>query len=237
MTYQITSNDFFDCSQPAKSDEIYNSVTVKTQPMIESDDTTEVYRSESAILFDGLEQKTIDCVYNSIPVINAVATIEDASAGLVRAAADEYYSWGCRVVIKNNYVSEGSCSISVQGTALQVMGEEDIEIIDDASITENGLQKYEYPVNHLIQTRPMAEDIINGLLDSYKMFRKDCSINWRGDPSLELGDEIEPTVYEKDSTLVTDLFYIYKQKFDFDGTLQSSIEGRKIPDTVTTEGA
>lgn len=229
MSYSITKNDYFDKSQPAKSDEIYNSVTIKTQPLIESEETTEVYRSNEAVLFDAYETKVIDCVYNSIPVMDAVVTMEDASAGLVfnSVAEEDYHAWGCTVRIVNTLASEGSVIISIRGTALQVMGEEDVEDHDDASIVENGTLKYEYPVNHLIQTRAMAEDIIAGLLLSYKDFRKDVSLNWRGDPALELGDKIEAPIYQRNAIDVRGTFYIFKQKLDFDGALKSVTDGRK----------
>jgi hypothetical protein len=53
-------------------------------------------------------------------------------------------------------------------------------------------------------------------------------LNWRGDVALELGDEITTPVYKRGTTTVNDDFYVFKTKINYDGTLNSVLEGRKI---------
>jgi hypothetical protein len=231
MSYSITKNDYFDKSQPAKSDELYNKVVVHTQPIVKSEESSELYRSDENIVVTALGTTAVECVYNSLPVISAIASLDSASVGVSILSA-VYYCWGAVVTLQNTAVTPGAAIIVVTGTALSVSGEETVEDHDDGSITENGLLKYEYPINHLIQTRAMAETIAAALLVSYKTFRKDISLNWRGNPALELGDNIEAPIYQKNigkinEVNVTGLFYIYKQKIDFDGTLKAVTEGRK----------
>ena len=117
----------------------------------------------------------------------------------------------------------------VKVTAKELMAAE-----DNDSITENGLMKYTYPDNHLIQSRLIAQDIANNLLDTYSIPRKDVNVSWRGNPALELLDEIQVPEYQKGAINTQGLFYIYKQKLDYDGTLKGIIDGRKIPTTSTT---
>jgi hypothetical protein len=227
MAYSITKDDYFQKNQPAKSEELFNSVVITTEPMIESEVSAEVYRSDAAVSVPASSTVVVECVYNSSPVKSALAVLEDESVG-VTILSEDYYCWGAVITLQNTEPTEGTAIIVITGVALSVSGEATIEDHDDDSITENGLLKYEYPTNHLIQTREMAETIAAGLLANYKTFRKDITIDWRGNPALELGDIIEAPEYQRNLVNTLGLFYIYKQKTDFDGTLKSVTEGRKI---------
>lgn len=231
MTYSITKDDYFDRQQPSKSEELRNSVTVVTQPIAESDEDSEIYRSESPVSVPAVTTIVVDCEYNSFPVILAEAVLEDESVGITLSDV-EYYAWGARVTLENIAVTSGTCVIVITGTAMAATGGETVTESDADSITENGLQLYEYPTNPLIQTRAMAILIAYALLASYKDFRKDCALQWRGDPACELGDIVEVPEYQRGAIDIKGDFYIVKNKIDFDGTVKETTDGRKVPAVI-----
>jgi hypothetical protein len=236
MAYAITTDDYFSRQQPAKSDELKNRVIVRYSPLVEGA-AIEAYRSDKPISLAAGASATIEAEYSNVPCIDAVGSIENVTGSTFSITVEDYYSWGAIVTIQNTGGVTGTCELVIDGKPLTDDSESFETDEDTESIEENYVQEYRFPDNHLIQSGAVAALVAAALVDSYATPRNDISLNWRGNPALELGDEIEPTVYEKNSTLVTELFYIYKQKLDFDGTLQSAIEGRKIPEAVTTEGA
>ena len=227
MAYSITKDDYFDLEQPMKSEELYNIIEVPIAPFAESEDAEDVYTSDEEISIEAGETKELICEYNSIPVIDAAAEI--VAPGTITIIGDpDYYAWGAKITVKNNGGTAGTFTLTISGKPLNVIGEETITAENAASIAESGRLKYEVKGNHLIQDRLVAQSIADGLLASYSVPRKDCTLNWRGNPALVLNDEIESVIYKDDFITTTDIFRIYKQKFDFDGTLKGSTEGRKV---------
>jgi len=227
MAYSITKDDYFDLEQPMKSEELYNIIEVPISPFAESEEDEDVYTSEEEISIEARETKELICEYNSIPVIDALADITPSSGDIDIDFVD-YYAWGARVTITNGGGIAGTFTLTISGKPLNVIGEETITAENAASIAESGRLKYEVKGNHLIQDRLVAQSIADGLLASYSVPRKDCTLNWRGNPALVLNDEIEAVIYKDDLITVTDIFRIYKQKFDFNGTLKGSTEARKV---------
>ena len=80
----------------------------------------------------------------------------------------------------------------------------------------------------MVQTAEVANLIASTLLATYKESRKDVSLNWRGNPALELGNLISVKEYEKDTETQNGIFYVTKNKYQFDGTLKCDTEGRKV---------
>lgn len=227
MGYSITQDNYFDLEQPMKSEELYNVIEVPISPFVENEDEESVYTMEDDAPIDAGEEQVLICEYNSIPIIGASAEITASSPNIVITATD-YFAWGAKVTVKNNGGAAGTFSIEITGTPLNVIGEETITAEDAASIAESGRLKYEMQGNHLIQSRDIAQSIADGLLASYSIPRKDCTLDWRGNPALELTDEVTPVIYKDDLITTTDDFIVYKQKIDFDGTVKASLEGRKV---------
>jgi hypothetical protein len=228
MAYSITRNDYFDLEQPQKSEELYNVIEVPTSPFIENEDDEDVFTSEDDVSIEAGETKEMICEFNSIPVIDVVITIVPSSGDItVDEVNTKIFAWGAKVIVINAGLA-GTFTIEIAGKPLNVIGEETVIAESTSSIAESGRLKYEMKGNHLIQDRALAQYIVDGLLASYSVSRKDCTLNWRGNPALELNDEIEPVIYQDDLITTTDTFKIYKQKFDFDGTLRASTEGRKV---------
>lgn len=239
MAYSITKDNYFDLEQPAKSNELFNAIEVPISPFAVNDDTEDVYTSEEEHAIDAGEVKTIIAEFNSIPVKDAEAVIVPSSGDIIIDEVEtKYFAWGAKVVIENTGLFPGTFTMSITGLPFTVISEETIADENLSSIAENGRLKYEFPGNHLIQERAIAETIAAGLLESYSTPRKDVSISWRGNPALELDDEIEAPTYQKEGIDTRENFTVFKQKLDFDGTLRGSLEARKIAaeETTTTAG-
>lgn len=227
IAYEITKDDYFDRAQPAKSEELVNYVSVPITALI-AGASEEVYRSEAGIIIAAGGNYTITAEYSNTPVSGAGALFDGTHTDITITSA-VYYAWGAVVTLHNSGVVSNTFELYIEGTVYTVNSDE-VSISDDAaSQLENGILKYDYPVNHLIQSRAIGDLIGAGLLVSFKTPRKDVSLNWRGDPALVLGDVFEAPEYQKNDIDVRGLFYIYKQKIDFDGTLKAVTDGRKIP--------
>ena len=228
MTYAITKDQYFTRNQPAKSEELKNRVTVKYSPLIEGDPDTEIYRSPEPISLAAGAEIIIDAEYDVS--IDVTGDHENNTGSTFSLTVENYYSTGALVTVKNTGANPGTTELVISGTPIIVdetaAAFEPAE--DAASIAENGVLEYKFPDNHLIQTAEQAAAIGASLITSFATPRKDVSLNWRGDMSLELGDEITVPVYQRGTTTVNDDFYVFKTKLDYDGTLKAATEGRKI---------
>jgi len=119
-----------------------------------------------------------------------------------------------------NYVVVKTQPIDSNGDKLP---EGKVVAMDEKSITENGLLSFELPVNPLIQTEEMAQDIADRLLEKYKEPRRNLEMEWRGNPALLLGDRVLVT----DSREINE-YRIARQEIDFAGTLTAKLTGRRV---------
>ena len=254
MAYLITKDDYFQLQQPAKSEELDNIIEVASNPLNIEDFEDELYKTSEPIPIANGEQIIVEIKFRDVPVRNPVAkaywvgettTVPPETEELEyndvtgeisspeMTSSIDYYAWGARVRVTNDYGLGGYCIIVVSGYPLKA--EPEIVIAqDNDSIAENGILKYEYPDNHLIQSRDIAQSIADDLLESYSTPRKDVNLQWRGNPALELRDEIQVPEYQKGDINTQGVFSIYKQILEFDGTIKSTIDARKIPTTTTT---
>jgi len=254
MAYIINQDKYFQKIQPAKSEELDNIIEVASNPLNIQDFNDELYKTSEPIPIINGETIRVEIKFKEIPVLNPIAQgyyvgdtttvppeIEeleyDDDTGLISSpeltTTAIYYAWGATVTVTNNYGTDGYCIIVVSGYPLKAEPEI-MEAQDDNSIAENGILKYVYPDNHLIQSRDIAQDIADTLLETYSTPRKDVNVTWRGDPALELIDEIQVPEYQKGSINTQGIFFNYRQSLEFDGTLKSVIDGRKVPTTTTS---
>jgi len=227
---QITKDNYFNKKQPAKTDELVNSVSVETQPLKVSDTLENVYLSQQVINIIGSETTdTIEIKFTDAPVSGAVAEIIEET-GSISCAFDveEYYAWGALLRVVNSTANTGTFKISVDGYKVTVDGSETIVSESATSIRSYGLSEYKYPKNHLVQSREVAQVIADALVDSYSILRKDINMEWRGNTALELGDIVEAPVYQRGMVNNVDIFKVYKNEIEFDGTLRGILSARKI---------
>jgi hypothetical protein len=224
--YMITPDDYFDRSQPSKSSELKNSVHIPISKVAAQTEISDVYTGES-ITLDAGEEITINVDYTSYPVASPSGALTPESSVDIVITAEEYYACSAVVTIKNNGAAEGSFILIISGTKYDLNSDEMVDANDDASITEYGTLEYPFPPNHLIQSRAIGEIIAAGLLVSYSTFRKDTKLNWCGNPALDLGDLVDVPIYQRAGiATIWGNFLIFRNKLDFDGTLQVMTEAR-----------
>jgi len=151
-------------------------------------------------------------------VIEAAAYLDSPPAGVSITEAT-YYGWGATIKIQNTNATDKQVTLVIQGKPLTVQNKERAIARDEASITENGVLRYEFPANPLVQTLAQAQAIADTLLASVKDPRRDIEVEWRGNPALLLGDRI--TVKNQD-------YYVIRQELEWTGALSARLTGRRV---------
>jgi hypothetical protein len=216
---EITADDYFRKDNPVKWSEIANYIEVETQPLRPVDTPQEVYRSNEPVSIQAGQTVTITAYYNETPCIDAVASLENATTGCVIQEAT-YYAWGADVKVYST--TAGTFTLVINARPLKVLNKERAIAKDDASITDNGLIKYTFPANLLVQTREVAQDMANKLLAYYKDPRRDVEVEWRGNPALLLGDRVSVV-----DSVETNDYYVIRQEIEYDGALRAKLSGRR----------
>jgi hypothetical protein len=215
---EITEDDYFPpLRAPSRQDQVANEIIVDTQPLKPAAVAEEVYRSNEPITIPASTTKTITAFYNKTPVIEAAASLDSPSAGVSIVDAT-YYGWGASVKIQNTNATDKQATLVIQGKPLTVQNKERAIARDEASILENGVLRFEFPANPLVQTLSQAQTIADTLLASVKESRRDVEVDWRGNPALLLGDLV--TVKGKD-------YHVIRQELDWQGYLRARLTGRK----------
>jgi hypothetical protein len=215
---EITEDDYFPpLRAPSRQDQVANEITVDTQPLRPASTAEEVYRSNEPITILASSTKTVTAFYNQPPVIEAAASLDSPSAGVSIVDAT-YYGWGASVKIQNTNATDKQVTLVIQGKPLTVQNKERSIARDEASITENGVLRYEFPANPLVQTLAQAQAIADTLLASVKDPRRDIEVEWRGNPALELGDRV--TVKGQD-------YHVIRQEIVWEGALSARLNGRR----------
>ena len=216
----ITADQYFHKDTPVKWGELANRIEVETQPLSPVGVAEEVYRSNEPVPILAGQTLTVSVFYNNPPVIDAVASLVNPPVGKTITGAT-YYAWGADVTVHSTTTS--SFTLSISGRPLIVQNRNRISVQDADSIRDNGLLRYSYPVNHLVQTRAHAQFIADTLLNLYRHARRDLTMDWRGNPALLLGNIV--TTQAHGETL---RYWVVKQEVTFDGGLRADIEGRLV---------
>ena len=214
----LTPDDYFTKDNPARWDSVANSIEVETQPLLPGA-SEEIYRSNEAVSIGAGQTITQTLFYNSSPCINVSASLVDAPLDCSITAVT-YYAWGCQVSVYS--ASAGSYKVVLTGEPLEVKNREKVTVQDSTSIAENGLVRYSFPANPLVQSRAQAVQIANALLASLKDPRRSVKLEWRGNPALELGD----MVYVTDTNELNP-YTVTKQELEYNGGLRAKLEGRR----------
>lgn len=219
--YGISIDDYLKKDNPSRQSDIANHVTVETQPL-RPDAVQEVYSSNESITIGANETKTVTIQFNYTPCIDVTVSLE----GTGSIADTQIYAWGADVTVSSTV--SGEFTIKATGKPLKVMNKDKVTVKDEESIIENGTLRYEFPNNHLIQNLSTAQIIAEKLLQYYKDPKRDLRMDWRGNPSLELGDIVVVNDYvrgEEEEEL--GYYYITKQELEYAGYLRAKLEGRR----------
>lgn len=223
--YVIDADEIFAKDQPSRGQVVANHIEVWVNPLKPADTPEEVYRSKDPVTIPAGKTETVTIQFDDEPVTESAVVLEEAGVNL-SIIDTKYYAWGADVTIQNTGAAEQTCIIVATGKPLKVQGREVIVKRDEVSIQENGLKKYTFD-NPFVQDRATAEMIAERLL-SYANARRDISIEWRGDPALQLADIVMIPEYQRRGLDQRGIFYITKQELEFDGGLRAKLEGRKM---------
>ena len=215
---EITEDDYFPpLRAPSRQDQVANEIIVDTQPLRPATVAEEVYKSNEPITIPASSTKTVTAFYNSPPVIEATASLDSPPSGVSITEAT-YYGWGASVKIQNTNATDKQVIPYIEGKPLTVRNKERAIARDEASILENGVLRYEFPANPLVQKLDQAQAIADTLLASVKEPRRDIEVEWRGNPALLLGDRV--TVKGKD-------YHVIRQELNWQGYFEAYLTGRK----------
>lgn len=225
--YVIDADEIFAKDQPSRGQTVVNHVEVWVNPLKPKEEPEEVYRSKDPVTIPAGQAQTVTIQFDDEPVTEPAVTLEEAGANL-SITATKYYAWGADVTIQNSGSTDQTCIIVATGRPLEVTGREKVVREDPVSIQEVGLKKYEFD-NPFVQDRKTAEMIAERLL-SYANARRDISIEWRGDPALQLADIVMIPEYQRKGLDQRGIFYVTKQELEFGGGrgLRAKLEGRKM---------
>lgn len=216
----ISPDNYFRKDTPVKWGELANRIEVETQPRLATPDMQEVYRSNAPVPIAAGQTVTMTVYYNESPVVDAVASIYNPPAGVAITAAT-YYAWGATVSVFKP--SAGEFVLIVSGRPLRILNKARVVVEDSESVGDNGLLRYEYPLNDLVQTVDHAQWIANTLLALYRHPRRDLTMQWRGNPAVTLGDMV--VVRDNDEWL---RYWVIRQELGYAGALRARIEGRLV---------
>lgn len=219
--YELTMDDYFIKDNPSRQSDVANHITVETQPLRPDAEQVVYESSEGLNIIAGVE-RSITIFYNEAPCVDVSLSI--TGDGII--TEHNIYSWGANVKI-NSAVS-GTFTIQAVGKPLRVLNKDKVVLSDAASIIDNGVIKYKHETNHLVQGMGMAQAIAEKLLTYYKNPRGNLYVDFRGDPSLVLGDIVSVKEYDRGLESDKGYYYITKQTIEFDGYMTSTIEGRRV---------
>jgi hypothetical protein len=226
--FRITKDDYFNKTQPAKTDEVANVVEVTIKPKVLVDEEVVIYTSEEITLESG-ETKSFTFKYSSEPSKDVSVGLQVENSSIEKTYS--IYSTEADVTLKNNATTSQTVIVVISGKEYEDGPTEVVTSRDEKSIVELGEMKYEFKDNHLIQTREQAKKITDNLVNSYKNVRKDVELDWRGNPALVLSDAVEVPDYQRNGIDNRFIAYIVRQSIQFDGSLRCKTEARRLTES------
>jgi len=224
-TASYDRSDYSSKNTPAVYDNISNKITVTTQPLAEATGQTvyETLDTDSEEI-GGSTTETYTIYFDDAPIDNASASISPAVSG-VTITDSTYYSWGATLEVTNTNSTAKTFLFTVTGSTFSVQGSKTVTRSDSESINNNGEIAFNYDNNSFLQARPLAVEIAEQLLISYKDPQRDMAISFEpgGNPAHELGDLIRVT----DRYTVRD-HNIIKAQYSFRTGLSCSYSARSL---------
>lgn len=173
---------------------------------------TKIINSAEILSFDVTWQDNIEAAIDC----NLALTSTPSGATI---SSVTYYSYGAHIEVTGSADGQVINTLTVSGKPLTASGGRIVTETDGPSIRRNGDKTLAIMDNRLIQSATFAEEIAEAIIAITANESRDVSIDWRGDPTLELGDKV--TVDGIDGVIVT-------QEFDFNGALKAKMQIRKV---------
>jgi len=213
--FTIGEDRILDAASPVS--EVKNHIIIKTKPYA-ADTSTTVWTLEGDNEIDNGESRTFQAYFSDYDaVIDTASTLSSSPSGAT-ITSETFYSWGASITVLGS--SDGQVlTLSIAGNPLVIKGARVIEETDGGSIRRNGDKTLTIDDNNMIQSAVVAESIADDILVTTAEEKRDIVIEWRGDPTLELGDKGTVTGYEA---------VIVEQEFNFNGALSATARLRKV---------
>lgn len=223
----INEDEYWSRKQPINSSNLKNHVTVIISPLTIEDEAGDVTTTEDIVFGSEVTDIEQEIFFGDDAVSEPSASIVEEIGITATITESKFYAWMCVLTLHKNSGTVGTCKIKITGKKLINNESEEYVSSDQNSILLYGKKEYSYKENFLIQSSSIAGMIATNLLLSYANPRKDVSIDWIGNPAIELGDIIDnPGKYPTDD----DCYTVFKQNIKYDGSLQTITEARKTID-------
>lgn len=223
--FGVTPDEYFRKDNPAKWSEVANYIEVETQPL-KPEAMTEVYSSSESVPIAAGQEVVITAQYNYVPCIDATASLKNAPTG-AQIVKEIYYAGSAEITVSST--ASGTFELVINAKPLKVQNKELVVAQDAGSIGENGIMKYTFPGNPLVQTRQMAQMVADTILSFYKDPRRDIEMDWRGNPAIELGDVIAAPDRQRGGTVDKwGYFLVTRQELEYTGALRAKLAGRRV---------
>jgi hypothetical protein len=214
--FTIGKNRIYDLSSPVST--VKNRIQIKTFPYV-ADASQTIWALSSSEDINNAQVLEFDITWHDFEAaIDCSAAITSVPAGAT-ITEETYYSGGAHIEITGSVNGQKITVLTITGKPLIVVGSEIITETDGDSIRRNGDKALSIMENNLIQSNTLAEEVAEDILETTAEEFRDVKIDWRGDPTLELGDKgIADGI---PGVIVT-------QEFNHDGILRAKAQIRKV---------
>lgn len=173
---------------------VKNRIQVQTYPYVPGTETTVWELRDDKIINSG-EVKTYEVKYTSYDaVIDGYASLSSTPSGAT-ITSETHYSWGAVVEVTGSANGQ-VLTLSILAKPLELEGAQLVTRTDGESIRRNGDRSLTIKDNKLIQNAVLAGLIADSILETTAQEQRDIQIDWRGDPTLEMGDEVLKGIFD-----------------------------------------
>lgn len=213
-TDTINSDRIINMESPVS--EVANKIQITTLPYEKLSERVVWELSGDNAISAGLN-KTFTVNYSGFDaVVEASAVLTSIPSGAT-ILSESYFFGGAEITVHAS--ADQVITLTINGKPLQVTGSRVIIETDGDSIRRYGVKSLVINDNNLIQTTEIAELIAESIVAITASASRDIDLDWRGDPTDELGDVV--SVNGTHGVIVA-------QELNFNGALKASMQIRRV---------
>lgn len=212
----IAQDRIIDMESPVSS--VKNRIQIQTWPYT-PDSSQTIWELHGEKTINNGQVLSFDITWRDIEAAIDCSSAITATPSGATITSETYYSYGAHIEVTGSADGQVINEITITGKPLIAIGGEIVTETDGDSIRRNGDKTLAIMDNKLIQSDALAEEIAEAIIATTANEFRDVVIDWRGDPTLELGDKV--TVDGIPGVIVT-------QEFNFNGALKAKAQIRKV---------
>jgi len=193
--------------------DVRNAVQITTRPY-EAGANQVVWTASGDKDFEAGETITYTASFNFDAVTDCYSVLTGAGATIV---SEVFYFKKAEITV--HAASAVTIGLQIYGKPLSIVGSRVITETDGESVRRYGTKSLIIDENDLIQTPKIAELIAESAVDVLGEQLRNIEIDWRGDPTIELGDIV--SIHSEKAAIVS-------QELEFDGTLKAKAKLRRV---------